>query len=193
MIPRFDDDKINFVRFIQENKDIFDELLESGRYNLTQNLNEKYIYEGYYFFRNFNLRDDADAYSLVEDLNDFNERGKTRIQTIINEFEKWLHGKIVKEKFEKEYNKKIKREEEKTKKSKRESLNPIEEIGTKRRTMKKNSHIKTELLNIDYASEDKPNGIQGTIYRDIRDAFKKKYKFGGMKRKTKKYRKRHLK
>jgi hypothetical protein len=60
--------------------------------------------------------------------------------------------------------------------------------------MKKNSHIKTELLNIDYASEDKPNGIQGTIYRDIRDAFNKKYKNGGMKRKTKKYRKkRHLK
>jgi hypothetical protein len=56
MIPNFDDDRINFVRFIQENKEIFYELLESGRYNLTRNsdearknFNEKYIYEGYYF------------------------------------------------------------------------------------------------------------------------------------------------
>lgn len=192
MIPNFDDDRINFVRFIQENEDIFYELLESGKYNLTRNFNKKHIKhinEGYNFFKNFNLRDDADAYNLVENLDEFNKPGKTKIQTIINEFQKWLHDDIVKEKFEKEYNKKIQREEEKIKKSKRELLNQIEEIGTKRRTMKRNSHIKTELLNIDYASEDKPNGIQGTIYRDIRDAFKKKYKFGGMKRKTKKYRK----
>ena len=116
MIPQFDDDGINFVRFIQENKDIFYELLESGRYNLTsnsqevrQNFNEKYIYEGYYFFKNFNLDDDANVYALTNDLDDFNTNGKTKIQTIINEFERWLHRDNVKEKFEKEYNKKIQR------------------------------------------------------------------------------------
>ena len=55
MISNFDDDGINFVRFIQENKDLFKktkdifyELLESGRYNLTSS-NKKYIYDGYYF------------------------------------------------------------------------------------------------------------------------------------------------
>jgi hypothetical protein len=88
MIPHFDRDRINFVKFIQENKDIFYELLESGTYNLTRNFNEKYIYEGYYFFKNFNLGDDADTYNLIEDLNTFNITGKTKIQAIINEFEK---------------------------------------------------------------------------------------------------------
>ena len=55
MISNFDDDGINFVRFIQENKDLFKktkdifyELLESGRYNLTSS-NKKYICDGYYF------------------------------------------------------------------------------------------------------------------------------------------------
>jgi hypothetical protein len=197
MIPNFDDDRINFVRFIQENKDIFYELLESGTYTLTRNLDVKkikHIYEGYYFFKNFNLRDDADAYSLVENLDDFNAPGETEIQTIINEFQRWLDRDIVKEKFEKEYNKKIEREEEKIKRSKRESLKQIEEMGVRRRTMKKTSHIKTELLNIDYAHDDRPYGVQGLEYRKIRNAFNKRNKNGGMKRKTKKYRKkRHLK
>jgi hypothetical protein len=196
MIPHFDDDRINFVRFIQENKNIFDELLESGRYNLTsnslevrQNFNEKYIYEGYYFFKSFNLGDDADAYSLVEDLDEFNTTGKTKIQTIINEFEKWLHRDIVKEKFEKEYNIKIKREEEKIKKLNREPLNQIEEIGVRRRTIKRTSQIKNELSDIDYVPEDRQNGVKGKTYRNVRDEFNKRNKIGGMKRKTKKYRK----
>jgi hypothetical protein len=138
MIPNFDDDRINFVRFIQENKEIFDELLESGRYNLTRNsedarknLNEKYIYEGYYFFKNFDLFDDANVYALTDNLDDFNRKGKIKIQTIINEFERWLQRDNVKEKFEKEYNKKIQREEEKIKILNKESLNQIEEIGVK--------------------------------------------------------------
>jgi len=196
MIPHFDDDKINFVRFIQENKDIFYELLESGRYNLTsnslevrQNFNEKYIYEGYNFFKSFNLGDDADAYSLVEDIDEFNTTGKTKIQTIINEFEKWLHRDIVKEKFEKEYNIKTKREEEKIKKLNREPLNQIEEIGVRRRTIKRTSQIKNELSDIDYVPEDRQNGVKGKTYRNVRDEFNKRNKLGGMKRKTKKYRK----
>ena len=201
MIPQFDDDGINFVRFIQENKDIFYVLLESGRYNLTsnsqevrQNFNEKYIYEGYYFFKNFNLDDDANVYALTNDLDDFNTNGKTKIQTIINEFERWLHRDNVKEKFEKEYNKKIQREEEKIKKLNSEPLNQIEEIGVRRRTMKRTSQIKNELSDIDYVPEDRQNSVKGKMYRNVRDEFNKRNKIGGMKRKTKKYRKnRHLK
>jgi hypothetical protein len=51
---------------------------------------------------------------LTDNLHDFNT-GKIKIQTIINEFERWLQRDNVKEKFEKEYNKKIQREEEKIK------------------------------------------------------------------------------
>jgi hypothetical protein len=98
MIPNFDDDRINFVRFIQENKEIFDELLESGRYNLTRN-----IYEGYYFFKNFDLFDDANVYALTDNLDDFNTKGKIKIQTIINEFERWLESNIQLTYDEKEY------------------------------------------------------------------------------------------
>lgn len=201
MIPNFDDDRINFVRFIQENKEIFDELLESGRYNLTRNseetrknFNEKYIYEGYYFFKNFDLFDDANVYALTDNLDDFNTKGKIKIQTIINEFERWLQRDNVKEKFEKEYNEKIQREEEKIKILNREPLNQIEEIGVKRRTMKRTSKIKNELSYIDYVPEDRENSVKGKTYRNVRDKFNKRNKIGGMKRKTKKYRKnRHLK
>ena len=184
MIPNFDDDRINFVRFIQENKDIFDELLESGRYNLTRNFNEKYIYYGYYFFKNFNLEDDANVYGLIDNLDEFNTTGKTNIQTIINEFKRWLQRDNVKEKFEKEYNKKIK-------KLNREPLNQIEEIGVKRRTMERTSKIKDELSAIDYVPEDRQNSVKGKTYRSVRNEFNK---IGGMKRNTKKYRKtRHRK
>ena len=152
MIPNFDADRINFVRFIQENKDIFYELLKSGRYNLTsnseevrKNFNKKYINDGYYFFIKFNLLDDADVYGLTYNLDDFNTSDKIKIQTIIKEFERWLQRDIVKEKFKEEYNKKIQREEEKIKTLHRESLNQLEEIGTKRRTMKRTYKIKNEL------------------------------------------------
>jgi len=196
MIPIFDDDRINFVRFIQENKEIFYELLESGRYNLThnseearKNFNEKYIYDGYYFFKNFDLLDDANVYALTDNLDDFNTKGKIKIQTIINEFERWLQRDNVKEKFEKEYNKKIQREEEKIKILNREPLNQIEEIGVKRRTMKRTSKIKNELSYIDYVPEDRENSVKGKTYRNVRNKFNKINKIGGMKRKTKKYRK----
>lgn len=139
MIPHFDRDRINFVKFIQENKDIFYELLESGTYNLTRNFNEKYIYEGYYFFKNFNLGDDADTYNLIEDLNTFNITGKTKIQAIINEFEKWLHRDIVWKKYlKKNTTKKYNLKKKKIKKLNREPLNQVEEIGV-RRTMKRTS------------------------------------------------------
>jgi len=193
MIPNFDNNRINFVRFIQENKDIFYELLESGRYNLTsnspdlrKNFNKKYIYEGYYFFKNFSLGDDADVYSLTDDLDEFNTNGKTKIQTIINEFEKWLQRDIVKDKFEKEYNKKIKREEKKIKMLNRGPLKHIEEIGVKRRTMKRTSKIKNELLDIEYVPEDRHNSVKGKTYRSVRDKFNERNKIRGMKSRTKK-------
>lgn len=193
MIPNFDNNRINFVRFIQENKDIFYELLESGRYNLTsnspdvrKNFNKKYIYEGYYFFKNFSLGDDADVYSLTDDLDEFNTNGKTKIQTIINEFEKWLQRDSVKDKFEKEYNKKIKREEKKIKMLNRGPLKHIEEIGVKRRTMKRMSKIKNELLDIEYVPEDRHNSVKGKTYRSVRDEFNERNKIKGTKSRTKK-------
>ena len=110
MIPIFNDDRINFVRFIQENKDIFYELLESGKYNLTRDTSKvrtNHIYEGYRFFKNFSLDDDANVYALTDDLDDFNTEDETDVHTIINEFEIWLHRDKVKQKFEKEYSIKL--------------------------------------------------------------------------------------
>ena len=110
MIPIFNDDRINFVRFIQENKDIFYELLESGKYNLTRDTSKvrtNHIYEGYRFFKNFSLDDDANVYALTDELDDFNTDGETDIELIINEFERWLHLDIVKQKFEKEFQEKV--------------------------------------------------------------------------------------
>jgi hypothetical protein len=196
MIPRFNDDRINFVRFIQENKDIFCKLLESGAYNLTsntsevrKNFNRDYIYEGYYFFKNFDLGDDANVYALTDNLDDFNTTDETDIHTIINEFEQWLHRDIVKQKFEKEYNRKLEKEQEKVKKTSRAILNQIDEIGVKRRTTKRTSHIKDELANIDYFPEDKQNAVKGKTYRRVRDEFNQKKNIGGKNKKTKKYRK----
>ena len=83
MIPNFDDDevensRIKFVQFIQNNKGIFDELFTRNfikNNNSYMNLDSREIsrvQEGYQFFRNFNLGDDADVYSLIEDLDAFN-------------------------------------------------------------------------------------------------------------------------
>jgi hypothetical protein len=192
MIPTFNDDRINFVRFIQENKDIFYELLESGKYNLTRDTSQvrtNHIYEGYRFFKNFSLDDDANVYALTDDLDDFNTEDETDIHTIINEFEIWLHRDKVKQKFEKEYNIKLEKEQKKIKNISRAILNQIEEIGVKRRTMKRTSHIKDELSLIDYVPEDRQNAVKGKTYRRVRDEFNKKKNIRGNTKKTKKYRK----
>jgi hypothetical protein len=192
MIPTFNDNRINFVRFIQENKDIFYELLESGKYNLTRDTSEvrtNHIYEGYRFFKNFSLDDDANVYALTDDLDDFNTEDETDIHTIINEFEIWLHRDKVKQKFEKEYSIKLEKEQKKVKNISRAILNQIEEIGVKRRTMKRTSHIKDELSLIDYVPEDRQNAVTGKMYRRVKDEFNKKKNIGGKTKKTKKYRK----
>lgn len=192
MIPIFNDDRINFVRFIQENKDIFYELLESGKYNLTRDTSEvrtNHIYEGYRFFKNFSLDDDVNVYALTDDLDDFNTEDETDIHTIINEFEIWLHRDKVKQKFEKEYSIKLEKELKKLKNIIRAILNQIEEIGVKRRTMKRTSHIKDELSLIDYVPEDRQNAVKGQTYRRVRDEFNKKKISEERSKKTKKYRK----
>ena len=177
MFPKFDDDRIKFVRFIQKNQDIFDVLLESGRYMLTRDT--KYIVDAYYFFKNFDLSDDANVYALTDDLDDFNTKGQPKIQTIIDNFERWLQSDNVKKYFEKEYKEKIK-------KLNREPLNQIEEIGVKRRTMKRTSQIKDELSDIDYVPDDRKKSVKGKTYRSIRDKFNTRNGIGGMKRKIKK-------
>ena len=55
--------------------------------------------------------------------------------------------------------------------------------------MKRTSQIKNELSNIDYLPEDRQNSVMGKTYRSVRDEFNKRNKIGGIKRKTKKYRK----
>jgi hypothetical protein len=87
MIPNFEENRIEFVRFVKENRHIFDKLL----YRLADGLNKNYIIEGYHFFRDFALDDDANMAALEYDLDDFNsDDSQTDIRVIIREFEKWL-------------------------------------------------------------------------------------------------------
>ena len=65
----------------------------------------------------------------------------------------------------------------------------VEEIGVKRRTLKRTSHFKDELSHIDYVPEVRQNSVKGKTYRSVRNEFNNRNKIGGMKRKTKKYRK----
>lgn len=189
MIPNFNDDRLNFVRFIQQNKDIFDELLESGKYNLTSNtivrneFNKEYIYEGYHFCRDFSLGDDPDVYSLLHDLDEFNnEDYQTDIKIVINEFDRWLHRDRVKHFFRKKFNEKLQREIN-------TKLDQFEEKTAKRRTVKRTSQIKDELLDIDYVPEDRKSSVKGKTYRRVKDEFNTRNKIGGKKNKTQKYRK----
>ena len=176
MIPNFDDNRINFVRFIKENKDIFDELLNTSKSNRGD------IREGYYFFKNFNLNDDADAYALTDDLDDFDTEGETKTKTIISKFEKWLRTDRVRTLFEEKYNKKLQSEEKKTKALKKKPLEQIEEIGAKRRTMKRTSRVRDELSLIDYVPDDRENAVKGKTYRITRDRYNNKNNIGGKKK-----------
>jgi hypothetical protein len=91
MIPTFEENRIEFVRFVKENRRTFDELLYSGKYRMSDKFNKNYINEGYHFFRDFGLDDDANSYALEYDLDDFNsDDSQTDIRIIIREFEQWL-------------------------------------------------------------------------------------------------------
>ncbi len=91
MIPSFEENRIEFVRFVKENRRIFDELLYSGKYRMAGKFNKPYIIEGYHFFRDFGLDDDANIAALEYDIDDFNsDDSQTDIRVIIREFEQWL-------------------------------------------------------------------------------------------------------
>ena len=104
MIPDFNNDPVKFMEFVKKNKDIFDTLLLSGKYNLTRNFNKEYVVEAYYFFRNFNSTDDANIGSLYENLDDFNSEDddeQTDINDIVCEFIHWINTEKTREYFQK--------------------------------------------------------------------------------------------
>ena len=121
-IPKFNVGRINFVKFIQNNRDIFDELLLSGKYYLTRGFNHEYIIEAYRFFIGFDLEDDANCYDLIHNLDGFNDYYDSddndyyyyvhqtdvyrpppyRINN--NEFQKWLQTDKVITYFKTKYN-----------------------------------------------------------------------------------------
>jgi len=41
LFPKYDDDKMTFIDFVKDNKEIFDELLRSGKYRLGTNIGIK--------------------------------------------------------------------------------------------------------------------------------------------------------
>jgi hypothetical protein len=142
MIPNFNDNRKNFVMFIQQNKDIFDELLFSGKYYLTRGLNDEYVKSGYVFCRNLSLGDDVNETALTDDLDSFNDDNEQEIDInlTINEFQKWLEKKITKKYFNKQINEKIK-----------------DELGRnleKRRSERRTLQIKEEMGLIDYVPDD---------------------------------------
>ncbi len=98
IIPNFNDNRIEFVMFIQQNKDIFDELLFSGKYYLTRGLNDEYVKSGYGFCRNLSLGDDVNETALTDDLDSFNDDDEQEIDInlTMNEFQKWLKRDITK-------------------------------------------------------------------------------------------------
>ena len=183
MIPNFEDNRMEFVRFVQENRHIFNELLYSGKYRLAGKLNPNYINEGYVFLRDFELDDDADAYNLVYNLDDFNnDDSQTDIHVIIHEFDLWLHTKLVQHKFYKEMNMPLKKEID----VKLTQIN--ERRAAKQRATMRTSQFKDELLDIDYIPDDRPKSVKGKTYRKTRDYWNKKFKSKSKGGKTKKRR-----
>jgi hypothetical protein len=162
IIPRFDGARIAFVRFIKFHRDIFDNLLYSGKYYLTRNFNTKYVQEAYNFFINFQLDDDADLYCLMEDLDAFNnDETLTDINIIINEFEKWLSYEKTQKYFQTKLNIKM-----------INALNEkIENMEERRRSIERTLYFKLELLDIDYVPDERINSVKGKIYRTIKEEF----------------------
>ena len=181
-IPKFNDDRIIFVKFIQKNKDIFDDLLLSGKYYLTRGLNHEYVIEGYNFLIGFNLGDDADEYDLIYNLDGFNDDDaddQTDINVIINEFQKWLETDKAKTYFKKIFNV-------------NKLLPQLNEKIEKRRTMKRTLKIKDELGLIGIVPDDRLNSIIGKEYRSVKKEFEKKKTRGGKKTKKNRCKKQNI-
>jgi hypothetical protein len=186
IIPNFEENRIEFVRFVKENRRIFDELLYSGKYRLTREFNKSYIIEGYHFFRDFALDDDVNRYALEYDLDDFNsDDSQTDIRVIIREFELWLHTKLVQQKFYKELNIPLKKEID----MKLTQIN--ERKADKQRATGRTSQFKDELFGLDYVPDNRPNSVKGKTYRKARDSWNTRQNKGGKPRKRGKTRKRH--
>ena len=168
MIPNFDDAPVKFTEFIQANKDIFDELIKKK--NLTDGFNRNYIHQGYSFFINFNLSDDADVYSLIEDLDEFNTGGKgeIKIQKLINAVNDWLNNSKVKQEFKNEFNKKFKQE----------LSNKLEEFKEKgepmRRTQERTSLLQEEIFGAPYVPENRTDSVIGKKYRTLNEDFNRR-------------------
>jgi len=173
-IPNFNDDRIKFVMFIQQNKDIFDELLFSGKYYLTRGLNDEYVKSGYGFCRNLSLGDDVNETALTDDLDSFNDDDEQEIDInlTMNEFQKWLKKDITKTYFKKKINEKIKTE--------------LGQNLEKRRSVRRTLQIKEELGLIDYVPDDSSTSIKGKIYRSRKKDFEKNKTKGGKKTKRSK-------
>ena len=147
MIPKFSEGPASFVLFIQHNRDIFDNLLLSGKHNYTRNFNKNYIIEAYNFFVDFNLRDDPSYYCLCQELESFNDdEHETDINDIINEFNKWIESEKVQNYYD-------------------------EYVKAKKRTIIRTLFIKNELSLIDYIPEDKEKSVNGKIYRILKNEF----------------------
>ena len=195
MIPEFDDDevensRIKFVKFIQHNKDIFDELFSrefiknNNSYMKLNSSGISDIREGYIFFKLFNLDDDADVYSLIEDLDDFNtDPDQKDVNQIIKKFQTFLKLPRVQRAFKEKFNEKLLSEIN-------EQRDKLEEKRSNARTLKRTSEIKDELLDIDYVPDFRPHSVKGKLVRNVGDEWEKRNPRGGNKRnKTKKNRK----
>jgi len=197
IIPRFEDDRFAFARFVQTNKDIIDSLLlvgdkykDGGKYRLTSDVGAankritKNIYDGYYFLRN-DLDDDANLGTLLDESDEENDEDVNMIKA----FEQWLNKDIVKQKFKKEYNELVRKEIN----LKRSKIDETREA--RQRVVGRTHQIKDELLDVDYVPDDRPIYVKGKIYRTAKRSYitnevknvanKKK----GGRRKTKKHRK----
>ena len=183
LFPKYDDDKMTFIYFVQNNKKIFNELLMSGKYRLGTNIgikNPSFVLSGYQFLNNL---DDADVATILYDDPDYPDAEE---KEDIYEFEKWLNNAVVKQKFRKEYNKSVRADINK-------KQNDIDEAREAReRVVGRTNQIKNEILDIDYVLDDREKSVKGKKYRTAKRSYitnEVKNKKKGGRRKTKKHRK----
>jgi hypothetical protein len=197
IIPKFEDDRFAFVKFVQTNKGIIDALLlvgdkykDGGKYRLTSDVGAanklitKNVYAGYYFLRN-DLDDDANLGTLLDESDEDNDEDIH----IIKAFEQWLNKDIVKQKFKKEYNESLRKDIN----LKRDKIDETREA--RQRVVGRTNQIKDELLDIDYVLDNREKSVKGKKYRTAKRSYitnevknLSSKKRGGKRNKTKKNR-----
>ena len=170
--------RIEFIDFVQRNEHIFDKLLYSRQYRLTDNIGiqSESIHASYNFLKN-ELTDDANKYDLINNTDDYLRNNLFLIKPFIA----WLNKDLVQKYFKKEFNKELRTDIEK----KRAQIE--EEREEKERVTKRTFKIKDEILLKDYIPDDKNNSIMGKSYREAKNKFEKlgkTFKRGGKKKKT---------